>query len=339
MLQRSVLQDFSDPEYSSHEILSYDRTFADAGADEVSVTTRIVLRVGADVRPALSACTIYDGSMDHLKHFEAQVLQAEAVGRLSAEMTLSGAVSCLTNAIVNAGIRSLPPARAFREGDLLEVLTIHRRSLGGLGVVFSIDEPGHNAAHVSCTFAIPKNCTLQYQVVHDSISPEIVDSQLIRRYIFRWRNTVLPRFTHTFSPRNNAPAILAVMPTTGITTWESFGTWYLSLIAENVTITDSLRLLAQHVVAGHTDQKPGWMRYSGIASNCCGMNRYILNAGSLFQILHRSPCNENTGIVRTTQASCIRSRGRRAWKRVLPCAIGDVDTGSIPRYPFPNLIT
>ena len=219
----------------SNQVIFYKRTIKITGQNKVTVQNHFLLRIGNNTHAIPDILSFYDGSMYKLTKLNARIVRKDGTtSKFDNDDLLTRNLSN-RNVISQNEIKYLPIKDNIYYGDMIEVVNDHEIVMPQLGLTFSLDEVGSFASNTELIIETPKNYKFDYEVINDSIKPDISLKEDKTIYSFRWPIFIENKNSSELSRINNYPEILIALPKdfntnselSKISSWKNFGDWYL----------------------------------------------------------------------------------------------------------------
>ena len=214
--------------------------------------THGIVRIGDNPISHIPALIVVDESYRKLVSVEGRVLHTDG----SSEKFTSGDFLSYNmsdrHIISDESVKSAFLEKKLKSGDLVETVSIHELTYPQLGIGFSLSELDYPAENITCCIESSLSDSIRYRVVNDDITPSIIDS-VSRKFVFHWNSYRESKKRRGVLQKHNlSPTVLAVRSSQ---TWQSFGDWYLQLIASKLQPARSFADSARRITAGKLTPK------------------------------------------------------------------------------------
>jgi hypothetical protein len=258
LIDRDVIPTLTYSDSKKHHVIYYNVHYTVSPGSNVTVKTHRILRLGENLRTIPELLTVFDGSVERLKGYEAVIRRSDGSRSSYGKGDLVTYSLSNRSRISESFLKILILKEDLASGDVIETASLHEFTLSPLGIYFDLADIGSEAENILCTIELPASEQMHFKVVNDSTAPEVTTIGERNLYTFMWKKHVQPGSRRpVFQKRNTSPAILvAVPPAAGEqVTWREFGDWYLNLVDQKLRPTERVSRLAREITHGIASDK------------------------------------------------------------------------------------
>ncbi len=270
-MDNTILEQISNQPSNQNVIVYYHQQFR--VDNSVYKKTHSIFQMGSNRNTSPDFFHVYDSSFEKLISYNARIIHNNKTIKSCTIKDLSRMGLSNKSRISTANVYIAPIDKDIKPGDLIEVITEHELAAPFLGLYFSLEQIPIQASNITCSFEMPANQSLHWQVENDTKTPttEIVDG--VKTYTFHW-NSFTPQDTYyIFEPLNTEPTILAQIGSSESSlppSWKDFGDQYINLVKSKL-VSDQSKPLAQAITKEcNTDKE----KMDAIVSWCRDKVRY-----------------------------------------------------------------
>ncbi len=232
---------------TNHHIVYFEKTFSYLPDGRLTEKSHEIVRIGDNPLSHIHAFVVGDEPSRKLVSVEGRVLHSDG----SSEKYASGDFYSYNvsdrQIISDESVKAAGIEKRLKPGDLVETVSIHELTYPEVGISFSLDELEYSAENITCCIESSRSDEIRYRVLNDNVTPSIVDS-VTRKIMFHWTSYHEPKKVRgVMEKRNWTPAVVAVRSSQ---TWESYGDWYLHLIASQLVPEHAFIDSAARIIAG-----------------------------------------------------------------------------------------
>jgi len=237
---------------SEHHIILFSKAFTYTTDGKLMEKTHQIFRVGENPSSFIPALSVLDISYRKLSSVEGRVMHSDGTTEKFSQSDFLSFNLSNQRVISDENLRQAFVERKLKTGDLVEIVSIHEMVYPDLGIEFSLGELDYSAENITCSIETNRPDNIRYRVVNCNVTPSIVDS-ITRKISFHWDSYRQPKQRRDImEKKNQSPTLLAIRSSR---TWQSFGDWYLQLIAPKLQPNRAFMDSAARITQGKSTPK------------------------------------------------------------------------------------